>query len=102
MSENKGLIGSIVIAIIAIILIIVLIKNQGPTNAYAAPQNFIEITNEECNNLYYDTNTQIVYIIFTNYGGYQGYGFMSPYYAPNGLPYKYVDNKLVEIEKEPV
>ncbi len=41
------------------------------------------------NGLYYDGDTKIVYIIFKECAGYDGYGFMSPYYAPNGLPYLY-------------
>ena len=36
--------------------------------------------------LYYDSATRIVYLKF-NSGSYKGY--LSPYYAPNGLPYKY-------------
>lgn len=40
-------------------------------------------------NLYYDTNTKIVYVIFNECAGYSGYGYMSPYYASNGKPYVY-------------
>ena len=36
-------------------------------------------------NLYYDTFTCIVYMRNTMYGGHT----YCPYYAPNGLPYKY-------------
>ena len=36
--------------------------------------------------LYYDSATRIVYIILSPVG-YKGY--MSAYYAPNGLPYRY-------------
>lgn len=52
--------------------------------------------------LYYDTNTKIVYILFNEYSGYSGYGYMSPYYAPNGMPYVYnvQTNSLEEIVKE--
>lgn len=52
--------------------------------------------------LYYDTNTKIVYILFNEYAGSSGYGYMSPYYAPNGLPYVYnIQNKnLEEIVRE--
>ena len=51
-------------------------------------------------NLYYDVDTKIVYIIFKERKGYGGYGFMSPYYAPNGFPYQYDANErtLVEID----
>lgn len=52
--------------------------------------------------LYYDTNTKIVYILFNECAGYSGYGYMSPYYAPNGLPYVYnvQTNSIEEIIKE--
>ena len=51
--------------------------------------------------LYYDTNTKIVYILFNECAGYFGYGYMSPYYAPNGMPYVYnvQTNSLEEIVK---
>ena len=39
--------------------------------------------------LYYDTQTKVVYVIFNEYAGNMGYGYMSPYYADNGRPYKY-------------
>ena len=52
--------------------------------------------------LYYDTNTKIVYILFNECAGYSGYGYMSPYYAPNRRPYVYniQTNSLEEIVRE--
>ena len=52
------------------------------------------------NNLYYDVNTRIVYIMFCERDGYNGYGYLSPYYAENGLPYRYDanDGRFVMIE----
>lgn len=47
----------------------------------------IEIANTT--DLYYDANTKVVYIIFNEFTGDAGYGYMSPYYADNGLPYLY-------------
>ena len=49
--------------------------------------------------LYYDINTKIVYIIFNECSGSVGYGYMSPYYADNGFPYRYnaVSGALEEI-----
>lgn len=61
---------------------------------------FVKIQNES--NLYYDTDTNIVYFVAgAHYYSHKGYGFMSPYYAPNGLPYKYdiTTNTLREIDK---
>lgn len=54
---------------------------------------------ENNKHLYYDQNTKIVYIIFSMHAYSVGYGYMSVYYASNGLPYLYdVENKiLIEI-----
>lgn len=47
--------------------------------------------------LYYDINTGIVYVIFNECAGNSGYGYMSPYYADNGLPYVYdVEHNCLE------
>lgn len=47
--------------------------------------------------LYYDANTKVVYILFNECAGYTGYGYMSPYYADNGLPYVYnVESNTLE------
>lgn len=48
--------------------------------------------------LYYDTNTKIVYILFNEWAN----GYMSPYYAPNGRPYVYnvETNSIEEIVTE--
>ena len=48
--------------------------------------------------LYYDTNTKIVYILFNEWAN----GYMSPYYAPNGMPYVYnvETNSIEEIVTE--
>ena len=52
--------------------------------------------------LYYDTNTKIVYILFNECARYSGYGYISPYYASNGMPYVYnvETNSLEEIVRE--
>lgn len=65
---------------------------------YETTSGLVEITGQ--NNLYYDSNTKIVYFMFNEYLGNQGYGYMSPYYAPNGLPYCYDANSqtLIEID----
>ena len=52
-------------------------------------------TKEFCpieNNLYYCRDTGIVYWVS------ESKSTMIPYYAPNGLPYLYVEGKLEEIE----
>lgn len=50
--------------------------------------------------LYYDVNTKVVYVVFSEKSGYAGYGYMSPYCADNGLPYRYnvEDNKLEKVK----
>jgi hypothetical protein len=52
--------------------------------------------------LWYDSSTRIVYWWNGNIAsGYQSSTTPSPYYAPNGLPYKYnpITNEFEEIEK---
>ena len=51
------------------------------------------------NDLYYDSQTKVVYFVFNESTGDKGYGYMSAYYAPNGLPYLYdpFKQELVEI-----
>ena len=73
-------------------------KNKAPLSSYpygAITDNFLWIQD----NLYYDKQTNVVYWIATTSSGYHGYGFMTPYYAPNGLPYRYepITKKLYEI-----
>ncbi len=64
---------------------------------YPKRTGFVEVVGKR--NLYYDPDTKIVYIIFNeSSGSYYGYGYMSPYYAPNGLPYLYDANSQVLYE----
>ena len=70
--------------------------------------NITEITNsrllpiETENDLYYDKDTKIVYIIFDEQIGYTGFGYMSPYYSDNGQVYRYdtVNKELQTIQIE--
>lgn len=90
--------------ILAILLSFILVLSlcacspvEGSKN-YESHTNLISITGHK--NLYYDPCTNIVYIIFNEANGYKGYGYMSPYYAANGLPYIYdvSANTLIEIQ----
>lgn len=93
--------------IIALILTVFLVFCLVGCGAYTGSKSYV--TNTGCRlqpttmqDLYYDTNTKIVYILFNECAGYSGYGYMSPYYAPNGIPYVYnvQTNSLEEIVKE--
>lgn len=94
--------------IIALILTVFLIFClAGCSITSAGSKNYTTRTNSRLKptmmqDLYYDTNTKIVYILFNECAGYSGYGYMSPYYAPNGMPYVYnvQTNSLEEIVKE--
>lgn len=55
---------------------------------------------KDSNYLYYDRNTKVIYILTAECRGYDGYGFMSPYYSENGLLCRYLDDKIVEIKPE--
>lgn len=50
--------------------------------------------------IYYDTRTGIVYF-WNGYNYYNASSMPSPYYAPNGLPYKWdsITEKLEEIDR---
>lgn len=71
---------------------------------YSKHSNLIKI--EGSKDLYYYSNTKIVYIAFDvhTYSFYigdlagHGYGFMSPYYSDNGKLCKYRDCDIVEVE----
>lgn len=90
---------AILLALLLCVSLIACGTSEGSKN-YTARTGFVEIVGKK--NLYYDPDTKIVYIIFneTPNGGYQGYGYMSPYLAPNGLPYLYDTNSqtLYEID----
>lgn len=87
--------------IIALLLVLSLLlcgcTSKGGAN-YTAHTNLIKVNDKE--NLYYDPQTKIVYILFSEALGNQGYGYMSAYYAQNGLPYIYdtAKNELVKID----
>lgn len=81
--------------VIALILIVLIVFSMTACGTIPGKKNYAEHTNNRLvqtsidENLYYDPNTKIVYIIFNEAIGYKGYGYMSPYYADNGLPYVY-------------
>lgn len=69
-------------------------------NNYKLTANLESVSGRD--DLYYDIKTKVVYIIFDRHGGHRGYGYMSAYYAPNGLPYLYDANnhELIEIDPD--
>lgn len=80
-----------VIVLILILLIIFSMTACASTGSKNYTNNtsgrFVEIPAQT--DLYYDTQTKIVYVIFNKCDEYSGYGYMSPYYSDNGLPYTY-------------
>lgn len=63
---------------------------------YDERANLIQIDGE----LYYYQSTGVVYIVFIEYTGNAGYGYMSPYYSANGKLCRYdlATRSIVEIE----
>lgn len=63
---------------------------------YDERANLIQIDDE----LYYYQSTGVVYIVFIEYTGNAGYGYMSPYYSANGKLCRYdlATRSIVEIE----
>lgn len=95
--------------IVFLIVIVMLLTMCGCMNDSAVaesrlrknlPSNIISI--DGMDSIYYDANTRIVYIIIPVIDMSTDFGFMSPYYAPNGLPYMYdtETNSLVEINNK--
>lgn len=87
------------IVVCAIIIALAVWESYSPSEGsknYERNTNLIEVPNHE--NLYYDRWTKNVFFIFNEASGYQGYGYMAPYTAPNGLPYLWdeKDRMLVE------
>ena len=64
---------------------------------YESHSKLVAIEGE--NDLYYYSTTHIVYIVFNEYAGSVGYGYMSPYYSKNGklCIYDVENKKIVEI-----
>ena len=93
--------------VITLVLVILIVLSMTACSTSPGSKNYEEHTNNRLiqtrvdKNLYYDPNTKIVYIIFNEAIGYKGYGYMSPYYANNGLPYVYnvERNCLEEIDE---
>ena len=91
----------VIYILIAICLMFCLV---GCKPAYEGRKNYTETTSRLVpivgqQDLYYDYNTKVVYIIFNECAGYEGYGYMSPYFADNGMPYIYDGGKLVKINE---
>lgn len=63
---------------------------------YDEHANLIQIDDK----LYYYQSTGVVYIVFNEGIGYQGYGYMSPYYSANGnlCRYDLATQSIIEIE----
>lgn len=65
---------------------------------YNVHSKLIAIEGEK--DLYYYSTTHIVYIVFNEYAGDAGYGYMSPYYSENGKLCTYDAEKKMIIEIE--
>ena len=61
------------------------VENSGELSGnILGKQSFVEIGGR----LYYDSTTRIVYMVSGSNTGYESKTYC-PYYAPNGLPYRY-------------
>ena len=86
-NSNKGwIVVLVVLIILSACYIVTNIPFEGEHD-YAEHAGLLPVKDSEV--LYYDPIESTVYIIFNEYTGYKGYGYMSPYYASNGLPYLY-------------
>lgn len=88
--------------VLALCLVLVLAGcKQNAPNGEDNYEIITSLVHTKYRNMYYDTSTKIVYVVITTTAYSRGYGYMSPYYAPNGLPYLYdaESGELVEIER---
>ena len=90
----------IIVLILTVVLVLCL---SGCSATFAGSKGYTKCTGGRLQptmmqDLYYDTNTKIVYILFNEWAN----GYMSPYYAPNGVPYVYnvETNSIEEIVTE--
>ena len=100
---------SLVMALLIISLAVILTGCDDVPQEFNDPQilspgisNFENIKGEDI--LFFDRNTQIVYYLFStvqypNTHGAMGYGYMTPYISENGNYCRYIDGKIVEIQK---
>ena len=65
---------------------------------YNTNSNFVSV--EGSKDLYYYSDTGIIYVIFNEASGYQGYGYAAPYYSENGNLCKYIDGQIIELTEE--
>lgn len=98
MRKKHPIIFAVITAFVVTLLIFSLsgCAMKGVKNYEANTWRLSPVPNEQ--DLYYDTSTNVVYFIFNEGFGNRGFGYMSAYYAPNGLPYLYKGGKLVEVE----
>lgn len=88
---------SLVLLCFAIAFCLCTCSGEGYKN-YSENSNFVSIDGSK--DLYYYSETKIVYIIFSECGGNQGYGYLAPYYSENGKLCRYIDGQIVEITEE--
>lgn len=106
MKRNKGyikieMICALVGIIVLIALIIFIIYCVGKHNTITEDHNQWVGTVKNYSYLVYDRETRIIYYKYKDNdgGGYQGYGYMAPYYSSNGKLCKYVNDKIIEIKE---
>lgn len=97
--KDKGWIG--VVVQVVIIGLVVLSFIGGPAKGDENVEMHTQLVKiEDRDNLYYDPQTKVVYILFNEAYGNRGYGYLSAYYAENGKPYKF-DLSLRELVEIP-
>ncbi len=92
---------SLVMALLIISLAVVLTACSATTNkadfTSGDISNFKNVEGEDF--LVYDRDTKVVYYLFSTCSGYNGYGYLAPYIGENGNFCRYINGKIVEIQK---
>lgn len=90
----------IVITIIALVLLCAIMSGCSTmSGTQTNSSNSLIKSIPDSESLSYRTDTKVIYIIFHESMGYYGYGYMAPYISENGNYCKYIDGKIIEIEK---
>ena len=94
---------SIIPAVIglAVIVALILLINSVSTTSYEPDLAALETANfktiDGSKTMVYNSDTKVVYYMFSTGKSYRGYGYMAPYISENGNFCRYINDEIVEI-----
>ena len=86
----------VVVTLLVMSLTACSVQKPNPVNDAAMEiTNFKPVEGKEY--LSYDTDTRVVYYMFSTFEGYNGYSYFAPYISENGRFCRYINDEIVEI-----